>query len=250
MDGLREACASCRALIEQTRTPDAVPALHAAAENVRERLQRPLQPTGDGLPQDGDRSEEEIILRVQEDHFVSSPAFHAAITGTLETMEQAEAVLEAAADKDMEMKRLNELQAREAEALKKVMNDFCEALFTGVLELNGRSVSYDNDGMPIALCEFSGEYPYARIPVYQAFLSYRKLAPETQGRIRREYQKRYRENAPELHAAGASLKEALPQNRQSILMELAENWENGAEIQAFLKDFFQRFRMFCLDNEI
>ena len=100
------------------------------------------------------------------------------------------------------------------------------------------------------LSEFSGEYPYARIPVYQAFLNYRKLTSEAQARIRREYQKRYRENAPELRAAGNALKEALPQNRQSILMELAGNWENGAEIQAFLKDFFQRFRMFCLDNEI
>ena len=113
-----------------------------------------------------------------------------------------------------------------------------------------RSVTYDNDGMPVTLCDFSGEYPYARIPPYQAFLNYRKLSAEAQARIRREYLRRYRENAPELRAAGMALKEALPQNRQSILMERAGNWDNGAEIQAFLKDFFQRFRMFCLDNEL
>ncbi|MBQ6986526.1 MAG: hypothetical protein IJQ25_06025, partial [Oscillibacter sp.] len=147
-------------------------------------------------------------------------------------------------------KRLNERQAQEADARKRFMNDFCEALFTGVLTMNGRSIVYDNDGMPVTLCDFSGEYPYARIPPYQAFLNYRKLSTEAQGRIRREYQKRYRENTPELRAAGTALKEVFPQNRQSILMELASNWENGAEIQAFLKDFFQRFRMFCLDNEL
>ncbi|MBR4211440.1 MAG: hypothetical protein IKR84_03515, partial [Oscillibacter sp.] len=250
VDGLREAAEACRTLVDQTHSPDAMPALYSAAEAVRERLRRPLYPTGDGLPQDGDRSEEEIILRVQEDHFVSSPAYHAGIAGALDTLEQAEAVLVATDEKDAEMKRLNERQAQEAEARKRIMNDYCEALFTGVLTMNGRSIVYDNDGMPVTLCDFSGEYPYARIPPYQAFLNYRKLSTEAQGRIRREYQKRYRENTPELRAAGTALKEVFPQNRQSILMELASNWENGAEIQAFLKDFFQRFRMFCLDNEL
>lgn len=249
-DGLREALNVCRTLIDQTHTPDAMPTLYAAAESVREHLRRPLRLTGDCLPQDGDRGEEEIILRVQEDHFVSSPAYHAPIAATLDTLEQAEAVLVAVDGKDAEMKRLNELQAREAEDRKRTMNDYCEALFTGVLEMNGRSVTYGNDGMPITLCDFSGEYPYARIPPYQAFLNYRKLSAEAQARIRREYQRRYRENAPELRAAGTALKEALPQNRQSILMELAGNWDNGAEIQAFLRDFFQRLRMFCLDNEL
>ena len=249
-DGLRDACALCRTLIDRTQRPDDMPALYAVAADLRERVQRPLSPTGVLLPQDGDRSEEEIILRVQEDHFVSSPAFHAGIVRTLDALDASEAALSATADKDAEMKRLGEIQEREAEARKRVMNDYCEALFTGILEMNGRSVTYPNDGMPITLSEFSGEYPYARIPVYQAFLNYRKLTSEAQARIRREYQKRYRENAPELRAAGNALKEALPQNRQSILMELAGNWENGAEIQAFLKDFFQRFRMFCLDNEI
>ncbi|MBQ7682672.1 MAG: hypothetical protein IJT31_10770, partial [Oscillibacter sp.] len=250
VDGLREAAEACRTLVDQTHSPDAMPALYAAAEAVRERLRRPLYATGDGLPQDGDRSEEEIILRVQEDHFVSSPAYHAGIAGALDTLEQAEAVLVATDEKDAEMKRLNERQAQEAEARKRIMNDYCEALFTGVLTMNGRSIVYENDGMPVTLCDFSGEYPYARIPPYQAFLNYRKLSTEAQGRIRREYQKRYRENTPELRAAGTALKEVFPQNRQSILMELASNWENGAEIQAFLKDFFQRFRMFCLDNEL
>ncbi|MBR3569738.1 MAG: hypothetical protein IKN96_02900 [Oscillibacter sp.] len=249
-DGLRDACALCRTLAARTQSPDDMPALYAVAADLRERLNRPLAPTGGGLPQDGDRSEEEIILRVQEDHFVSSPAYHAGILRTLETLDAAEAALSAAADKEDEMKRLGERQAQEAEARKRLMNDYCEALFTGVLEMSGRAVTYPNDGMPVTLCEFSGEYPYARIPVYQAFLNYRKLSSEAQARIRREYQKRYRENAPELRAAGGALKEALPQNRQSILMELAGNWDNGAEIQAFLKDFFRRFQMFCLDNEI
>ena len=248
--GLRQTNALCNSLIERTHTPDDTPALYAVAADLRERLNRPLRPTGDALPQDGDRSEEEIILRVQEDHFVSSPAFHEGVSGVLDALDAAAETLTAVAAKDAEMKRLGEHQAREAEARRRVMNDYCEALFTGVLSMDGRNVTYDNDGMPVTLCEFSGEYPYARIPIYQGFLNYRKLSEEARTRIQREYQKRYRENAPEIKVTGAALKELLPQNRQSILMELAENWDNGAEIQAFLKDFFQRFRMFCLDNEI
>ena len=97
-----------------------------------------------------------------------------------------------------EMKRLGERRAQEAETHQRLMNDYCEALFTGVLEMNGRSVTYPNDGAPVTLSEFSGEYPYARIPVYQAFLNYCKLTSEAQERIRREYQRRYQDNAPEL----------------------------------------------------
>ena len=249
-EALRRVCATCVKRLERAERPEDRASLREAAEKVRQILDQPLVPNGVTLPQDGDRSEEIQILRIQEDHFVSAPALHAAVRDDVRMMDAAESLLVAVRQKDDELGRLAQQEAQEAETRKQSVNDFCEAVFTGVLEWKGRTVTYPDAELPVTLSEFSAEYPYARIPVYQAFLNYQKMSEEAQGRIRRAYQRRYQTDAPELHQTGAALKEALTQNRQSILLQLAEEWENREEIQNFLKEFFRRFKIFCLDNEI
>ena len=270
VERLQKACDDCREAIERAAGPDDLPPLEAAADAVRERLHAPLSPTGARLPQDGDRNEDETIFRIQEDHFVSSPAFHASVRETVAALEAVEALLSAVERKKEELRRAQaereraqeaEAAARRAEqerirqaeaARKRVMNDFCEALFTGVITLKGRTVSVQSDAFhkPVTLSEFSEEFPYAKIPPYQAYLNYQKLDEEETALIRKEYQRRYNEDAPELKRSGEALRSVFTDERIAAFVQMSDAYDNADEIGRFLRDFRQRFKAFCLDNQL
>ncbi|MBQ9347830.1 MAG: hypothetical protein IJT94_10940 [Oscillibacter sp.] len=260
---LERQCADCEARIAALSDPEGIPALDEALSELRRAEHIPMEPTGVSLPTDGNRKLEEVIERVREDHFVSSPAFHRETAETVERLDslhsRAETIRAAAEEKKREVterRAAKEREAAEKEAARRererAAGDFADALFTGVFTLEGRKLSYPlpYGRKPLTLSEMSDAYPYGRIPLYQGFLSFRDLEEARKNDVRKEFQRRYNTDAPELHEAGRRLLSELAEDRVAAMFRNAETFDNEREIADFLERLMRRFDAFVLDNRI
>ncbi len=247
LDAIDTATESIGKVIQRVTKAEDVPPLANAMKDMKENAKIELQKIPFSLPSDGYRRNEEMIKSVLKDHFVSSPAVHEAIRKNVETVKAAQKKLDKA-----------EAEANEkAKTLRVKVNQlgaYCDALFAGVISIEGRMVIYHQNEYGIVtdhlLSQRSEEFKYGLIPVYQGFLSYQDLDESLIAEIKKETQKRFNADDPVLHETGLKLKTDLSDDKMSAAAQIAANFENRKEIVEFLGGLKQKFGVFCLENGI
>ena len=137
----------------------------------------------------------------------------------------------------------------------RAINDYCDALFTGVIALEGRMVVYRKSEYGIVtetvLSKRGGEFTYNAIPVYQGFLSYQSLLDDaTKASIKKTVDDLYNADAPQIRTTGAALKDELADNKVQAWAMSADMFAEKAEIMDFIMKLKQQFNIFCMENGI
>jgi hypothetical protein len=205
--------------------------LEAALDLPLER-RRPMQ-------RDGSDSEE-AQRRVRLDRFVASPVFQREVREIAEKLERAVCEGQRAADA---LRAALDRQQADAADVKR----YCDALCTGVVTVSGYSVDFEREDIfgksRAALCEFG--MPFASIPVYQGFVSYRALSAEDKADIAGQVAERRAANAPEIGDAMRALRDSvLAPETMATYRRYAEDMENGADALAFIRQLHRSVQAF------
>lgn len=244
IDAVIRACESCEKLVDSAGDPKDIPALENAAAEIEKSLPLSMEKTGTSLPRDGFRKDTQTIQRVQKDHFCSSPGYHEAVAKDI-------AAVESAADRAQTAISNAKAKIQELRQRGNALTNYANALFSGVISLEGRVVVYHPPiSADIILSDWDDSYPFKNIPIFQAFLTYQALSPDTIAEIGKQVNTRFREDSPELRKTGEKLKTDLGPNRMKAWAQVASTLERNDEIQAFLGRMSQQFNTFCLENAL
>ena len=166
---------------EKTKAVSILRDVKAKLEASIKMEQLKYQDTEYSLPK-GSMTTEKIEENIREDYFVSSPALQTLVKRDLEKMNAVKAEIQKI-EKRMEL--FDE---------KKI---FRQALLTGVIQWDRLKVSYTKTefGIPmteIVLSDFIDKesFPYAILPLYQAYISYSNLDEDTKNEIAKETDER------------------------------------------------------------
>lgn len=208
----------------------------------------PMVATKNAMQNDGYAAKREAKLSVLKDHFVSAPAYHAIVRDILKSMKEIDSAAAAA------IALLEDKIARIGEG-SRAINDYCDALFTGVISLEGRVITYRQNNFGIVtetvLSKRGAEFAFNAIPVYQGFLSYQTLlTADAKNAIKKSVDDRYNTDAPEIRATGTMLKTELADNKVQAWVMSAELYPEKAEILEFIMKLKQQFNIFCMENGI
>ena len=208
----------------------------------------PMTATQSRMKNDGYAAKRETKLSVQKDHFVAAPAYHSLVS---EILQQIKGLNDAAGKA---IKSIEGKISKIGEGTRAVV-DYCDALFTGVISVEGRILAYRQNNFGVVaeklLSKRAPEFPFNAIPVYQGFLSYQTvLTAEDRAAIKKDADDRYNADAPEIKAAGLMLKDELADNKIQAWAMSAEAFPEKAEIMEFLVKLKQQFNIFCMENGI
>lgn len=197
---------------------------------------------------DGYVAKIESKLSVQKDHFVSSPAYHILVGDILKQVKELDAAAESAT-------RSIKDTIEKIDKGSRAINDFCDALFTGVISMEGRVLTYRTNNFGVVtekvLSKRGEEFPFNTIPVYQGFLSYQNiLTAEDRAAIKKSVDDRYNSDSPEIGLTGAKLKVELADNKIQAGIMSAESFPEKVDILEFIVKLKQQFNIFCMENEI
>lgn len=224
----------------------------AAAQELLAQLKAaktiPMVATKHGMQNDGYAAKKEAKLSVLKDHFVAAPAYHAIVKEILDKMKSQDAAANEA------IKMLEDKISRIG-AGSRAINDYCDALFTGVIALEGRMVIYRKNDFGVVtetvLSKRGEEFAFNSIPVYQGFLSYQSLLnDEVKAAIKKSVDDRYNSDSPEIKTTGTMLKTELADNKVQAWVMSAEAFPEKAEIIDFIMKMKQQFNIFCMENGI
>lgn len=250
-----ESVKNLRALIDEAnaKIPQAAKASDLAdIQELLARLQAarplPMVATSNRMQNDGHAAKREIKLSVQKDHFVASPAYHALVSDIIKQIRE----LDAAAEKVI--KAAEEKVSKIGEG-SRAINDYCDALFTGVISMEGRVLAYRPNNFGVVteklLSKRGDEFPFNAIPVYQGFLSYQRLlTAEDKAAIKKSVDERYNSDSPEIKLTGEKLKVELADNKAQAWSMSAEAFPEKAEILEFIIKLKQQFNIFCMENGV
>lgn len=244
---IMSACDVCEARISATSTPQEIPALEQAVAELNKHAELELLRTSFSFPADGYRENMDNILSIQKDHFVYSPAVHkevASIVSEVESVTSRKAdIAKAYEDKVSEIKEGG-----------RAVSDYCDAIFTGVIAIEGRVVVYRQNDYGIVtdvvLSKRGDGFEFSAIPVYQGFVSYQSLPAETRNEIKQLVNNRINADAPELYSTGKALREMLTTDRITAWIQLAADYIQRMDIIAFIGELNRRFDTYCRENGI
>ena len=187
-------------------------------------------------------------MKELKDHFVSAPAYYAIVKKSLDDLKNANT------SKNKAIKLLEDKITRIG-AGNRAISDYCDAIFTGVITLEGYMVVYRKSEFGIVtetiLSKRGDEFPFSSIPAYQGFLSYQSLLnDDIRATIKKSVDERYNANSPEIRATGTMLKEELADNKVQAWVMYADAFPEKAEIVDFIMKVKQQFNTFCMENGI
>ena len=247
ISALNRCCDVCEKIKEEADKAQDIPELQRELAAVKQAEQIKMLATAMTLPQDGFRDTTQNILRIQKDYFAASPALHEVTREWVELIEAS-------------MLRANRIIEEAEQKMQKIksgsnaMQDYCEAIFTGVISVEGRVIMYNRvtDGIkdPVTLSKRGEAYPFDSIPLYQGFLSYRAWEDNLKNEVKGIVNDKLNESAPELLAVGKAMRDYLSEDRLTAWVQLAANYEQQAEIKTFLGELKRRFNTYCLENGI
>ena len=223
----------------------------AAAQELLGQLKNskiPMVATKYGIQNDGYAKEVKDKIEIQKDHFVSAPAYHIIVKKILDEMKSLDAA------KNEAIKLLEDKITRIG-AGNRAIGEYCDALFTGVITLEGYTVVYRKSEFGIVtetvLSKRDDAFAFRDIPVYQGFLSYQSLLDDdTRTAIKKTANDRYNSGSSEIKTTGTMLKEELADNKVQAWVMRADNSPEKAEIVDFIMKVKQQFNIFCMENDI
>ena len=217
-------------------------------EQIKKARSIPMVATSNAMQNDGYADKRETKKSVQKDHFVAAPAYHEIVRNILSGVKELDAQAAEA------IKLLSEKIARIG-AGSRAINDYCDALFTGVIALEGRMVVYRKNDYGVVseqvLSKRGDDFAFNAIPVYQGFVSYQTLLDDdTKAAIKKSVDDRYNSDSPEIKTTGTMLKAELADNKVQAWVMSAEAFPEKPEIIEFIMKMKQQFNIFCMENGI
>lgn len=204
----------------------------------------------------GEENTQEDVDQVCKDHFVSSPFYQLKVNQNVSDWNAAEQQIALLKD-----------QIGKAEALKngaseskmkeiKAKQEFCDALFSGVITIDGMVVNYREEKFGIVndhvLSKRGDEFRYASVPLYSGYLEFQKLPEDMKNDIRKLVDDRLNAGGAELLAAGQKVSRELTKEKVNGSAQSAKmQWPSESDtIIRFLMDVMTLFDTYCKQNGI
>lgn len=237
----------CRNLITKISKAEELEEAKSIIVRLEDAMNVPMVRTKYFMQNDGYAATMETKLSVRKDHFVSAPTYHMIAREILKQMYEKKAEAEAVKEElSSKIRKIGEGG--------RSLVDYCEAVFTGVISVEGRVVTYHQNSFGVitdyVLSKRGAEFEYGAIPVYQGFVNYQILPEDIKEEIRKIVDERLNTDSPEITTTGKLLKDVLNDDMISAWVQLANGYSNRGDIIDFLKNLKQRFQIFCLENNI
>lgn len=249
INSIQEYINICKILAEKPDISKEIDYVLKVLKNLDVALNIRMVRTIYSMQNDGYAEKKETKLSVRKDHFVFSPVYHKIVKDILE---QIESIKEEAEN----IKKILHYKIKEIESNEKNFDDYCEALFTGVIVIEGKVVMYyqTNDGITedITLSKYGDEFEYKEIPVYQGYITYKNMDTEIKKEIKGIVDERHNTNAEEIQETILQLKENFSDNHINSLVRLADAkyTMNYGNIVEFLRKLKKNFDIFYSNNMI
>ena len=185
--------------------------------------------------------EEEPKRRIVKDNFFSSPSIQQKVQKTLDTIAEIEKKL------PLIRADIDSLAGNTEEIMKAYKTEYFNAVFTGVLSVEGMRIWYDKKeyGQVIDTYELSkmgGDFPYAKVPVYQAYISYAKLSEEIRTEIKSQAEAKLNQwNVAELKEAIEKANALLSDERVGAMIQQAGSMDKADVIKRFVAEMKKEF---------
>lgn len=234
LDALSHITGQCNKSAKKLSNPAQLEKAEILLGELKEAKKISMIPTGYEMPN-------AIAEDVQQDYFVSSPVFCSVVedivSGMKKTMQEAEE-----AEKNLEG------QITKIKVGGKEMKAYFDALFTGVLTHEARTVFYKNEDTyeDIMLSKRGDEFPFYEIPPYQGYVSYKKLPERTKEEIKEAVDRCFDEDESRLDAEGRRLKEIFTAERFEGWKSKAEDFAEQSDIKELLKKLEKGFSDHCM----
>ncbi len=247
LDELSQKCAQCETFLQNLEKTADIPALKKALGEL-DISKLSVRRTKFAMPTDGYRKDEESIDTIRKDHFVSSPVFHIRVRDGLNAIEKLKTQME-------DIQRRAEKRIQEISESTGDIKDYCDAVFVGVISLEGFNIVYHQDeGITvndIFLSKRASEFPFGKIPIYQGFVSFRALPAEMKKEIKKNVEELYEINSSQIQETGEKLLSGeLSDKHIQAIAQIAQTMPQKKEIFEFLEELKQAFHGFCLENSL
>ena len=146
----------------------------------------------------------------------------------------------------------SKIEKKGLELQREKYNDFFDALFTGVITVDGKNMILVPDPATSAnrtMLYMSGEdYKYTYLPIYQAFVSFEMLAKVVRNTAGTAARSRIDEDDPVIDSVCRKLLEIFTEEEFDEWALLAKSSEQKVFISDFINELKSRFQRFCLEN--
>lgn len=204
--------------------PECNTLLNTLQKNIAE-LEK--ESTGYVLPH-GSQRDEATIERIRKDFFVDSPAIQEMMREDIQFVQNAE-------DKIQELNDIKEIITRGSRNIE----DFCHILFSGIFEFKPLQITYHKEefGIPtdVILSKMGPEFPYSRVPLYQAFVTYESMDKDEQKKILEDADNLINNMAPQVLSTLTDLKAKLTPQYNAAMANNAGSYAEAEEIISFIK---------------
>ena len=183
--------------------------------------------TGYVLPH-GSQADEPTIERIRKDFFVDSPAIQEMMREDIQFVQKAE-------------KKVEEVQNAliYGDSKKRKIEDFCHILFSGIFEFKPLQITYHKEefGIPtdVILSKMGPEFPYSKVPLYQAFVTYKAMDEDEQKKILEDADNLINNMDPQVITTLTDLKAKLTPQYNAAMANNAGSYAEAEDIISFIK---------------
>ena len=235
---IQELIKECDSLAENMQN---VSQLELAKEKIEELNVAPaninMVVTRYSLPNDGHQDTTEDRDRLRRDYFISFPVCQMEVRDILKQIKGIKEEIE-----QVKSKLQNKIDVIEGVGAN--IDDYFDAIFTGVINIEGTVVSYHSNEFGkddiILSKRDKTEYPFCTIPLYQAFINYQNIDKETKAEIANRVSNAYNVEYNKIQETGKMLKEVLGAGKLEACLELAKNFDERDDIVYFLKKLMSK----------
>ena len=235
---IQELIKECDSLAENMQD---VSQLELAKEKIEELNVAPaninMVATRYSIPNDGQKDTTEGWDRFRRDYFVSFPVYQMEVRDILKQIKGIKEEIE-----QVKSKLQNKIDVIEVVGAN--IDDYFDAIFTGVINIEGTVVSYHSNEFGkddiILSKRDKTEYPFCTIHLYQAFINYQNIDEETKAEIANRVSNAYNVEYNKIQETGKILKEMLGAGKLEAWLELAKNFDKRDDIVYFLKKLMSK----------
>ena len=231
---IQELIKECDSLAENMQD---VSQLELAKEKIEELNVAPaninMVATRYSIPNDGHQDTTENRDRLRRDYFISFPVCQMEVRDILKQIKGIKEEIEQA-----KSKLQNKIDIIAS------IDDYFDAIFTGVINIEGTVVSYHSnefgkDDIILSKCDKT-EYPFCTIPLYQAFINYQNIDKETKAEIANRVSNAYNVEYEKIQETGKLLKEVLGAGKLETWLGLTKIFAERDDIVYFLKKLMSK----------
>ena len=242
---IKELIEECESLSKNMKHIDKVQlAKDKIAELMAAYTDMNMSATRYSLPNDGHQASVEVIERLRRDYFISYPVCQMEVRDILQQLKNIKEDVE-----QVKVKLQDNID--KIEVVGASIDDYFDAIFTGVIGFEGMIVSYHSNEFGkddiILSKRDKTEYPFCAIPLYQAFISYQNIDKETKTEIAQRVSDIYNLEYNKIKETGKILKETM---RLDSWLKLANEFAEHDDIKEFLKKLKNKFEIFCMEHDI